>query len=205
MCHSGRHSNSLLTEVIRILKSDPNITLTYPFSPSFSAQIIEDCHNLIRKLENSVKSINTVLNECKGNGYSGDDLQEAVHYLVNHLVEIERRKSIEKHVNEIGELRKIHSQEVSILTQNKEKTMEQVKKCREQIIALEKQFQAKEDNYINDLENLKTEQYSLSDKLRKQQRIKDELITFVSGKPADIEFLSVNLSDIEKKSINLKI
>jgi chromosome segregation ATPase len=184
---------SLLNSIFSIL-TGMNLNIRFPIASPVQTKLLATIRDVKTATENRRREVEALLARAKSAGFIGVNLRSAVDFIVEAAVDEVKQRVVETVHRELADVREVALRERTILENQKAQLNRRVDELRAQITHLQEEMGRKEMDLVKKLDVEKNNLRQVELSLEKAERVKEELIQLLSGRPADTIALETMLN-----------
>jgi hypothetical protein len=194
-------ASQLFSRLLGILSRSP-MKISYPLSRALQDRLVSLITDFKDRADRSQKQLEMILGRAASLGYSGASAVEAVDFIAASDVQAERHKLSAQQHQELMDVRSTHERERERATKQKAKSKENISDLRNEVALLNSKRTRREEELIAQLDAERAELRGARDDLENERKIREQLITVISGSTADTAYLRAKLSDTEVRQLD---
>jgi hypothetical protein len=176
---------SLLNSILLII-TGLNLNIRFPIASPVQTKLLATIRDFKTATENRRREVEALLARAKSVGFIGINLRSAVDFLIEISIDEIKQHVVEKVHRELADVREVALKERTLIENQNAQLSRRADELRAQISHIQEEMNRKEMELLQKLECEKKNLRQAELTLEKAERVKEELIQVIAGRPADI-------------------
>lgn len=171
--------------------------LVFPLKKTMEDKLIDLVTRIKKRADNDHEKIEELFSRANALGYDGDDVIEAAEFIAMRTSETERQITLQTVGQQLGDVRNISQTEAQAYQKERAQSKKMISKLRESLQQQMDQTKIKEEELLDQIDDLKKHNRRLQSDLETEKHLREELGRLGAGLPADQKFLRSKLNEKE--------